>query len=130
MGVTLNREDYVRFPRHGIPDSYPKDIREAVRELQRRGYGATVRKLWRMVDTGMIRLQADNQWTEKDIDDVAYDLTMREDYSEIGHYFLYLGVDANRYYRALNDAWEALQREYGNLALPGFPERRCTPEVN
>ena len=48
---------------------------------------------------------------------------MREDYSEIGHYFLYLGVDANRYYRALNDAWEALQREYGKLALPGFPDR-------
>jgi hypothetical protein len=50
MAITLSREAYLEFRCFGMADQYPKDVRDVVTELRRRGYDASVALLQYMVD--------------------------------------------------------------------------------
>jgi len=124
MAITLNREAYNEFRCFGMPDDYPKDIRDAVSELRRRGYGASLALLQYLVEERLVTPR-DDRWTEADIDDAARELDEREAYTSEAMYFLHLGVDAAGYFRALHEAWDRVRDEFGDAATPVNPNSDC-----
>jgi hypothetical protein len=121
MAITLHREAYVEFRCFGMPDAYPKDIRDAVSELRRRGYDASVAILQYFVEERVVKLREASRWTEMDIDAAARELDEREEYTSEALYFLHLGVDAAEYFRALQDAWDRVRDEFGDAATSVNP---------
>ncbi|HHM12061.1 MAG TPA: hypothetical protein ENJ16_00795 [Planctomycetaceae bacterium] len=123
MAITLNREAYNEFRCFGVPDEYPKDIRQAANELRRRGYDASVALLQYFVEEGFVNPQDGNRWAETDIDAAAQELDEREAYTSEAMYFLHLGVDAAEYFRALHEAWDRVRDEFGDAATAVNPNR-------
>ncbi len=122
MAITLSREAYVKFRRFGRPDQYPKDIRGVEKELQQRGYDASVSVLQYLIEEDLIDPKSD-RWTEADIDAAARELEEREAYNAESQFFLHLDVDAAEYFQALHSAWEGVRRTVGRETTPIEPDR-------
>ena len=120
MAITLSREAYLEFRCFGMADQYPKDVRDVVTELRRRGYDASVALLQYMVEEGLAEPDG-AYWPESDIDATAQELEEREAFTSEAQFFLHLGVDAAEYFRALHAAWDKLRDEFGDAATPINP---------
>jgi hypothetical protein len=71
MAITLNREAYNEFRCFGMPDEYPKYIRDAVRALRRRGHDASIALLQYLVEERLVTPR-DDRWTEGDNNAAAH----------------------------------------------------------
>lgn len=118
--ITLDREAYLEYRCFGMPDEYPKDMRDAVSEVRRRGYDASIAKLQYMIETEEVVPETD-RWTEQDIDAAAEVLAENDDFAQQAIYFLYLGVDAKEYFKTLHEAWDKVRDEFGDAVVPINP---------
>jgi hypothetical protein len=121
MAITLGRKAYVEFKCFGMPDEYPKDTQDAVSELRRRGYDASDAVLFYLVEERRVTLDRDGKWTEAAIDQAAEQLYEMERFTIEANTFLYIGVDATQYFRALQQAWDKVRDEFGDAATPINP---------
>lgn len=81
MAITLDREAYNEFRYFGMPDDYPKDFRDAVNELRRRVYVASVALLQYFVEEQLVTPRDDDRWNESAIDQAAAELDECEAYT-------------------------------------------------
>ena len=116
MAVTLDRQAYTEFRRFGFPDEYPKDMGDAVSELRRRGYDASLSLLQRLIDEGALVSPHEDRWSEADIDAAAQELDERAHYTSEAKHFMHLGVDAADFLRSLHRAWDRVRDEFGDAA--------------
>jgi hypothetical protein len=121
MAITLSRDAYVEFRCFGMPDEYPKNTREAVNELRRRGYDATESLLHYLVEEKRVALHHEGRWSPDDIDLAAEELAELEAYTTEARVFEYMGVDAEEYFRSLHAAWDKVRDEFGDAATPVNP---------
>jgi len=120
MAITLSRDAYVEYRCFGLLDEYPKDTRQAVLELRRRGYGASESLLDFLVEERKPRIGRDG-WQAADIDRAAEELAEMEAYTVEAKMFEWLGIDAEGYYRSLHTAWDKVRDEFGDAATPVNP---------
>ena len=94
MAITLSRDAYVKYRCFGLPDEYPKDTRQAVLELRRRGYDASESLLDFLVEERKVRIGRDG-WQAADIDRAAEELAEMEAYTVEAKMFERLGIDVS-----------------------------------
>lgn len=121
MSVILSREAYLEFRRFGMGDDYPKSTEQASSELRTRGCDSNVPALNYLIKQGKVqpvRKGRNYEWSAADIDQAAQVFEALGALTPEAHAFIWLGIHADVYYKALHDAWINLRDEFGEVAVP------------
>ncbi len=117
MSNTLSAEGYLEFRCFGDPDEYPKTTEKAAAELRSRGFDATVPALNYMIRQGKVQPDREGrnyEWQQEHIEAAAREFEEDRTFNIEGQTFLYLGINADQFHRALAEAWDKVREEFGD----------------
>lgn len=117
MSNTLSAEGYLAFRCLGDPDEYPKSTEQVAVELRSRGFNATVPALNYMIRQRKVQPDREGrnyEWQQEHIEAAAREFGEEGAYNLEGQTFLYLGINADQFYRAFAEAWDKVRDEFGD----------------
>lgn len=121
MSVILSREAYLEFRCFGMGDDYPKSTEQASSELRTRGCDSNVPALNYLIKQGRVQPNRNGrnyEWSADDIDQAARVFEEQGALTPQAHAFLWHGIHADVYHKALHEAWIKLGDEFGEAAVP------------
>ncbi len=121
MSVILSREAYLEFRCFGMGDDYPKSTEQASSELWTRGCDSNVTALNYLIKQGRVQPNRNGrnyEWSADDIDQAARVFEEQGALTPQAHAFLWHGIQADVYHKALHKAWIKLGDEFGEAAVP------------
>jgi hypothetical protein len=121
MSVILSREAYLEFRCFGMGDDYPKSTEQASSELRTRGCDSNVPALNYLIKRGRVQPNRNGrnyEWSADDIDQAARVFEEQGALTPQAHAFLWHGIHADVYYKALHEAWIKLCDEFGEAVVP------------
>ncbi len=108
MSVILSREAYLEFRCFGMGDDYPKSTEQASSELRTRGCDSNVPALNYLIKQGRVQPNRNGrnyEWSADDIDQAARVFEEQGALTPQAHAFLWHGIHADVYHKALHEAW-------------------------